>query len=87
MYIANGYIRMHFNIDLDDATGQQLNQLAKQAGETRNALIRKAVRAWMTQQAQPQWPQAILDFTGLPDTPAFESYRNALPHPAEDPLA
>jgi predicted transcriptional regulator len=34
---------MNFNIYLDDKTGQQLNQLAKRAGESRNTLIRQAV--------------------------------------------
>ena len=34
---------MNFNIYLDDKTGQQLNQLAKHAGESRNTLIRQAV--------------------------------------------
>lgn len=78
---------MHFNIYLDDATGQQLNQLAQQAGETRNALIRKAIRSWLMQQSQPQWPDTILDFTGMPDMPGFESHRDQLRPPAEDPLA
>ena len=35
---------MNFNIYLDDETGRQLNRLAKRAGESRNALVREAVR-------------------------------------------
>lgn len=39
---------MHFNIHLDDTTGQQLNTMAQQLGESRNALIRRAVSQWFT---------------------------------------
>ncbi|MBU0498765.1 MAG: ribbon-helix-helix domain-containing protein [Gammaproteobacteria bacterium] len=34
---------MNFNIYLDDETGRQLAAAAEQAGESRNALIRKAL--------------------------------------------
>jgi predicted transcriptional regulator len=78
---------MHFNIYLDDETGQQLTQVASQAGEKRNAIIRQAVRAWLAQQAQPGWSQAVLAHLGDADMPAFESARQHLAAPADDPLA
>ncbi|PZP53843.1 MAG: hypothetical protein DI596_13130 [Azospira oryzae] len=78
---------MHFNIYLDDATGQQLNALAKQVGESRNALIRKAISEWLAHQAQPQWPEAVLNFQGMADMPPFEASRDRLKPPVEDPLA
>jgi len=78
---------MHFNIYLDDATGQQLNALALQAGESRNALIRKAVGQWLVQQSQPQWPHSVTHFTGMADMPPFETHRGALVPPLDDPLA
>lgn len=76
---------MHFSIYLDDATGQRLNALAQQVGETRNALIRQAIQDWMTHQSQ--WPEAVMQFQGEPDAPAFESYRDRLVDPKDDPLA
>ena len=35
---------MHFNIYLDDETGQRLTTAAKERGENRNAVIRHAVQ-------------------------------------------
>lgn len=78
---------MHFNIYLDDTTGQQLNTMAQRVGESRNALIRQAVSQWLVQQAQTGWPDAVLNFKGLGDTPPFETSRDQLALPAEDPLA
>lgn len=78
---------MHFNVYIDDETGQQLNQTAKQTGETRNALIRKAVSAWLQRQAPAQWPDTVLDFEGMPDMVPFETTRKQLKAPPADPLA
>ncbi|MFN4103012.1 MAG: ribbon-helix-helix protein, CopG family [Tepidimonas sp.] len=78
---------MHFNIDLDDATGHKLNAMAQQVGESRNALIRKAVSEWLAHQSQPQGPQAVLDFAGMADAPRFKADRGRLKPPVDDPLA
>lgn len=78
---------MHFNIYLDDMTGQQLNAMAQQAGESRNALIRKAISEWLARQSQPQWPDAVANFKGMADVPLFEASRNQLKPPMEDALA
>ncbi len=78
---------MHFNIYLDDTTGQQLTAFAHQTGESRNALIRKAVSDWLSRQAQPQWPVAVLNFKGMADVPPFEASRDQLKPPVDDPLA
>src|SRR5471030_862374 len=54
--ILNSYTEataMNFNIYLDDETGQQLNRLAKQAGESRNALVRHAVSDWLNRHGKP----------------------------------
>ena len=37
---------MHFNVYFDDETGQRLTAAAQKEGESRNALIRKAVGQW-----------------------------------------
>lgn len=78
---------MNFNIYLDDETGQQLTLAAQDAGENRNAVIRRAVSEWLARHAQPQWPEAILNFQGIPEFTAFETSRNQLTPPAADPLA
>lgn len=78
---------MNFNIYLDDETGQQLNQVAKQAGESRNALVRQAVSEWLKRHSKPQWPDEVMNFKGIADTPPFEAGRDSLKPPASDPLA
>lgn len=78
---------MNFNIYLDDETGQQLNRAAEQAGESRNALIRRAVSEWLNRHGKPQWPDEVLAFKGMADMPLFEAGRNGLTPPAADPLA
>jgi hypothetical protein len=78
---------MHFNVYMDDETGQQLSAAAQQQGQTRNALIRVAVRDWLARQNQPNWPEAVLDFQGVDDMPPFETGREQLKPPAVDPLA
>jgi hypothetical protein len=78
---------MNFNIYLDDETGQQLGQVAEQAGETRNALIRQAVSEWLDRQGRPQWPTEVLGFKGMTNVPLFEAGRDRLTPPGDDPLA
>jgi len=78
---------MHFNIYIDDQTGQRLTDVAQRSGQTRNALIRNAVEEWLARRNQPQWPDVVLGFTGMDDIPPFEAGRNHLKPPATDPLA
>lgn len=78
---------MNFNIYLDDETGQQLKQAAEQLHESKNAVIRQAVRDWLSRQGKPQWPDEVLAFKGMADMPLFEASRERLKPPADDPLA
>lgn len=78
---------MHFNVYFDEATGQRLTAVARQVGESRNALIRKAVDEWLARQARPQWPEVVMDFQGMADVPPFEEGRKQLRAPADDPFA
>jgi predicted transcriptional regulator len=78
---------MNFNIYLDDETGEQLNRVAEQAGETRNALIRQAVSEWLKRHGKPNWPDEVLAFKGMADMPLFEASRDKLKPPTADPLA
>lgn len=78
---------MHFNVYIDDQTGQQLTQVAQQSGQTRNALIRSAVQDWLERRNKPQWPDVVIGFTGMADMPPFEADRDRLIPPLTDPLA
>ncbi|MDP3521858.1 MAG: ribbon-helix-helix domain-containing protein [Hydrogenophaga sp.] len=78
---------MHFNIYLDDQTGQRLTEAAQQAGENRNAVIRRAVQEWLARRSQPGWPQAVLGHNGFPNVPPFEAERKQLAPALDDPLA
>jgi metal-responsive CopG/Arc/MetJ family transcriptional regulator len=78
---------MHFNIYLDDETGEQLDHAAEQTGESRNALIGRAVREWLKRQGRSQWPSELLNFKGIAEMTSFEASRDELEAPAADPLA
>lgn len=79
---------MHFNIYLDDETGFRLKSLAEAKGESRNALIRRALNEWIELHSEKSgWPQEVISFQGMPDMEPFESHRRSLALPAEDPLA
>lgn len=77
---------MHFNIYLDDETGARLTEAARQAGENRNAVIRRAVQEWLARSGKPLWPQVVLDHTGDAGMPPFESAREQLSLVKADPL-
>ena len=88
--ILNSYNKataVNFNIYLDDETGQRLNRLAKQVGESRNALVREAVSDWLNRHGKPQWPDEVLAFKGMAGMPRFEGSRDRLKRPVADPLA
>jgi len=78
---------MHFNIYLDDATGERLNHLAEQTGRTRNSVIREAVADLLARRGARGWPEEVLAFRGVPDMSPFESHRQELAAPKDDPLA
>ena len=80
---------MNFNLYLDDETAKELDRTAKELGETRSRLIRKALREWLDKGnlGSPGWPLPILQWQGAPDTPPFESHRDELLPPRENTFA
>jgi Arc/MetJ-type ribon-helix-helix transcriptional regulator len=79
---------MNFNLYLDDKTATELDQTAATLGESRSGLIRKALREWLDKKTlgHPSWPSLILEWRGEPEMPPFESYRDELIPPREDPF-
>lgn len=78
---------MNFNIYLDDETGRRLTDLAEKKGESRNALIRKAVNHLLDRPDRPSWPESVLRHEGFPDFPDIGNREDGLLPPPEDPLA
>jgi hypothetical protein len=78
---------MHFNIYIDDQTGQKLARVAEEAGESRNAIIRRALKEWLARRSKPSWPEEVMAFEGMSGMPPFESGRDRLKPPPADPLA
>jgi hypothetical protein len=78
---------VNFTICFDEETGRQLNLVAKQAGETPDALICQAVREWLSQHRKLDWPDEVMAHKGIGGVSAFESGRWMLRPPAADPVA
>jgi hypothetical protein len=87
IFICDYESGMHFNIYLDDKTGQQLTAAARERGENRNAVIRQAVQEWLRRGGRREWPAAVLAHDGDPEMPPFEAGREHLTPPVADPLA
>jgi len=78
---------MNINIYLEDFLAEEITAYSKNSGKTRNAVIREALKTWLKIQKKKQWPKAVLQYKGCPDWPPFESYRDELNPPKEDPFA
>ena len=79
---------MQITIDLPPDLEQDLLRQAAQSNVPLQTLIVQVLR----QMIQPpsvstsQWSEAILSYEGIPDFPAFESYRDELLPPREPEL-
>ncbi len=78
---------MNINVYLEDSLAKSISQSAKQLGASRNALIREAIKEWLQNHELRKWPVTVLKFQGLDHAPKFESYRDDLLPPEEDPFA
>lgn len=78
---------MNINVYLEDAIAKSLNHCAKDLGSSRNSIIRAAIKEWILHHEVRRWPLSILKYQGVTNVPPFESYRNDLLPPNEDPLA
>jgi hypothetical protein len=77
---------MNINIYLEDKLAKSLNQCVKKLHKSRNAIIREAVSEWIAHHETKKWPSSIIKFKGIPKIVPFESFRQDLLPPDEDPL-
>lgn len=76
---------MQVTINLPPDLEQALINQAAQSNVSLQIVILQTLRL-MSQKPpvdSPQWPEAVLSYEGIPDFPAFESYRNELLLPTE----
>lgn len=79
---------MNINVYIEETLSDQLNFYSKNLHKSRNAIIREAIKEWLDhhQKQLQSWPDSILKFKGISDTLAFESLRDELLPPLEDPF-
>ncbi len=79
---------MQITIDLPPDLEKDLLRQAAQSDVSLQTLILHALRQTLQTPHVPtsQWAKAVLSYTGSPDFPAFESYRNELLPPREPEL-
>jgi len=78
---------MNFNIYLDEDLGSRLLEAAKESQKSRNGLIREAIDLWLQTKESNDWPEDIMQFTGIKGFPSFESHRDELTLVKDDPFA
>lgn len=78
---------MNFNIYIEDQLGKQLQKAAKATGKSKNALIREALSEWFQNHPLNKWPDTVLQHEGIHDFMPFESHRDELQTPKDDPLS
>jgi hypothetical protein len=76
---------MQITIDLPQDLEQDLLRQAAQSNVPLQTLIIQALRQLTQPVSAPvsQWSDAVLSYQGIPDFPAFESYRDELLPPQE----
>jgi hypothetical protein len=79
---------MQITIDLPPDLEQDLVRQATQSNIPLQDLVLQALRqlSQTTPSTVSQWPDIVLSYEGIPDFPAFESYRDELLPPREPEL-
>lgn len=77
---------MQIMINLPPDLEQELMRQAAKSNISLQTLILQGLRQITQASSAPQWPDAILSFSGVPDFPPFESYRSELLPPRESEL-
>lgn len=66
---------MSFHVYLEPDLELKLASLCKKTGKKRNAIVREALRDYVDQHLNTDWPKGFFDFAADPNTPAFEDAR------------
>ena len=77
---------MNVTIYLEESLAKSLNYYVKESGQSRNAIIREAVTEYILAHQEKKWPESILKYKGTKDVAPFESYRDELSPPEDDPF-
>lgn len=78
---------MNLSIYIDNDLAKKVQHLAEKMGETRNAIVAQAVRAYVAQAEVSEWPQAVVELAGADKRLVpFEKWRDELRDVAKDPL-
>lgn len=77
---------MNFSVYLDDKMGKRLQALSEATGESRNALIRRAIEEFVSRKMSRTWPEDVMAFMGDPKIVPFEQRRSDVKAPADDPF-
>ncbi len=77
---------MQITIDLPPDLEQDLMRQAEQSNVPLPTLILQVLRQIAQKPSIPHWSDTILSYQGIPDFPAFESYRDELLPPSEPEL-
>lgn len=78
---------MQIHLQFDRHTAAQLSRAAENQTEQVESVITRAVHEWLERNILAQWPKQVQCFKGMSDIPLFESGRDKLIPPCEDPLA
>ena len=71
--------RMSFHVYVEPELEHQLEALCKRTGKKRNAVVREALREYVTRQSERPWPKAVFQFKPDPNLVRFETTRTDLP--------
>jgi hypothetical protein len=77
---------VNFNVYIDDRTADELKKVARKTGMSRNALVRKAIAAYLDRGGM-EWPSIVTSYEGDGTVQPFEAARNELTKHGDDPFA
>lgn len=78
---------MDIVLHIDKKTALILEALANEREQTIDTFALEVLRNALATPHCQQWPLEVLSFQGIPEMPAFESYRSELSGLQDDPLA
>jgi hypothetical protein len=76
---GGGRWQMSFHVYVEPELELQLEELCKKSGKKRNAVVREALREYVTRQNERAWPTAVFHFKPDAKLVRFESTRSDLP--------